>query len=208
MDKWKIQPPVFLRWLFPGTIWRFSTREKCVYLTFDDGPVPEVTPKVVALLNRYQAKATFFCVADNIRRFPEVYQMLQENGMQVGNHTYSHMKAWSNSVSAYFSDVEKGLEWNPTELFRPPHGQLYPWYVPRLKRTCRKIVMWDVLSMDYRADLSDGDVFEAVIKHVRPGSVIVFHDSLKAWPRLEKALPDILEYLSHEGYRMDLIAME
>lgn len=208
MDRWKIRPPLLLRWLFPGTTWRIPTREKCVYLTFDDGPVPEVTPKVVELLNRYQAKATFFCVADNIRKFPDVYQLLVDNGMGLGNHTYSHMKACSNSAGAYFADVEKGLQWNPTTLFRPPHGQLYPWYVPHLKRTYQKIVMWDVLSLDYRADLSERDVFEAVVQHVRRGSVIVFHDSLKAWPRLEKALPDILEYLSQEGYKMDLIGVE
>jgi peptidoglycan-N-acetylglucosamine deacetylase len=205
MMKWKIQPPLFVRWLFPGTIWRVSSIEKCVYLTFDDGPVPEITPKVLELLNQYHAKGTFFCVGDNIRKFPEVYQILLDSGMQVGNHTYSHMKAWSSSSNAFFADVAKGLKWNPTGLFRPPHGQLYPWYIFRLKRTYRKIVMWDVLSLDYRADLSERDVVRAVTEHVRPGSVIVFHDSVKAWPRLEKALPEILEYLSHEGYRMDLI---
>ena len=205
MDRWNIQPPLFMRWLFPGTTWRIASKQRRVYLTFDDGPVPEVTPKVVELLNRYKAKATFFCVADNIRKYPDVYKMLIDNGMDVGNHTFSHIKAWSNPSGAYFQDVEKGREWNPTDLFRPPHGQLYPWYVPRLKRTYKKIIMWDVLSLDYRADLSVQDVFDTVVNHVRPGSIIVFHDSLKAWPRLEEALPDILEYLNLAGYKMGLI---
>jgi peptidoglycan/xylan/chitin deacetylase (PgdA/CDA1 family) len=203
--KWKIQPPLFVRWLFPGTTWRIAGPEKCVYLSFDDGPVPEVTPKVVALLNQYKAKATFFCVADNIRKHPDVYQLLMGNGMGVGNHTYSHIKAWSNAAGPYFEDVEKGRTWISSQLFRPPHGQLYPWYLPRLKRIHQKIIMWDVLSLDYRADFSDRDVYNAVVNFVRPGSIIVFHDSLKAWPRLEKALPDVLEYLKLAGYRMKLI---
>lgn len=205
MDKWQIQPPLFLRWLFPGTIWRMAPKVKCVYLTFDDGPVPEVTPKVVELLNRHQVKATFFCVADNIRKYPDVYQMLLDNGMGVGNHTYSHMKAWRNPAVAYFNDIEKARQWNSTPLFRPPHGQLFPWYVPRLKRGFQKIVMWDVLSLDYRADLTDREVLATVVDHVRPGSIVVFHDSLKAWPRLQKALPDILAYLNLAGYKMELI---
>ncbi len=205
MDRWNIQPPLFMRWLFPGTIWRMAGKEKCVYLTFDDGPVPEVTPKVVELLNQYKVKATFFCVGDNIRKYPDVYQTLIDNGMGVGNHTYSHMKAWSNTADAYFEDVEKGRAWHPTELFRPPHGQLYPWYVPRLKRLHRRIIMWVVLSLDYRADFSDRDVFNTVVNKVRRGSIIVFHDSLKAWPRLEKTLPDVLEYLKVAGYKMRLI---
>jgi peptidoglycan/xylan/chitin deacetylase (PgdA/CDA1 family) len=191
--------------LFPGTTWRIAGHEKRVFLTFDDGPVPEVTPKVVEILNQYKAKATFFCVADNVRKYPDVYKALIDNGMGVGNHTYSHMKAWSHSSEVYFKDVEKGREWNPTRLFRPPYGQLYPWYVARLRQTYHKVVMWDVLSRDYRADLSDRDVFEAVVNSVRKGSIIVFHDSLKAWPRLERALPDILEYLSLAGYEMALI---
>ncbi len=205
MDKWNIQPPLIMRWLFPGTIWRMARNENSVYLTFDDGPVPEVTPKVVEILNQYKAKATFFCVGDNIRKHPDVYQTVLDNGMGVGNHTYSHLKAWSHPAGVYFEDIEKGRTWNPTLLFRPPHGQLYPWYVPRLKRTFKRIVMWDVLSLDYRADLSDRDVYNTVVNNVRPGSVIVFHDSLKAWPRLERALPDILEYLNLAGYKMKLI---
>lgn len=205
MERWNVQPPLVLRWLFPGTTWRIAGKEKCVYLTFDDGPVPEVTPKVVELLNQYHTKATFFCVADNVRKYPDVYQSLIDNGMGLGNHTYSHLKAWSYPSKVYFDDIEKGRALNSTQLFRPPYGQLYPWYVPRLKRYFRQIIMWDVLSLDFRADLSDRDVYNTVVNHVRPGSIIVFHDSLKAWPRLEKALPDILDYLTLAGYKMRLL---
>lgn len=205
IKKMEIQPPLMLRWLFPGTLWRGEARRKYVHLTFDDGPIPKVTPAVLDILNNYGVKATFFCVADNVRKYPEVFDMLKQNGMGIGNHSYSHIKAFSNSKSDYFADVHKARELIPGDLFRPPYGQLFPWYVKKLRREFRKIIMWDVLSRDYCADLTDEDVFNNVLNFVRPGSIIVFHDSLKAWPRLETALPRVLKHLSDEGYSFELL---
>ncbi|ASB49221.1 polysaccharide deacetylase family protein [Alkalitalea saponilacus] len=201
----KVRPPLLLRWMFPGTTWRIPEKEKRVYITFDDGPIPEVTPRVVEMLNKYGAKATFFCVGDNVRKHPEVYSMLINNGMATGNHTYSHLKAWQSSKSEYFSDIKKGKHYIGGNLYRPPHGQLYPWYIGFLKRNFSKVVMWDLLSQDWKNDLSADDIYKNVIRNVRSGSIIVFHDSLKAWPRLETALPLTLEFLKREGYSMEII---
>jgi peptidoglycan/xylan/chitin deacetylase (PgdA/CDA1 family) len=187
--------------MLPHTTWRGARNEKTVYLTFDDGPIPEVTPWVVDLLKQKGIQATFFCVGENVAKYPEVFQLLTESGQQVGNHTYNHLPAWKCSGKKYFENISKCSEWVKSDLFRPPHGQFYPWYGWRLKRVFKKIVMWDVLSKDYHPTLSAEEVFRNVMKHVRPGSVIVFHDSLKAWPRLKDALPRTLDALLRKGYQ-------
>jgi peptidoglycan-N-acetylglucosamine deacetylase len=205
LRNWKIRPPVLLRWLFPGTLWRIPTKDKRVFLTFDDGPIPEVTPLVIECLKQQGAVATFFCIGDNVRKHPEVFKMLRDSGMSVGNHSFSHLKAWSNSSEAFQNDIEKCSQMVESSLFRPPHGQLYPWYVAKLKKNFRHIVMWDLLSLDYRKELTSDEIVNIVIKNVRPGSIIVFHDSLKAWPRLQSALPLVLLHLKKENYITDII---
>lgn len=187
------------RWLFPGVIWRIKTREKHLYLTFDDGPVPEVTPWVLDLLKRYDAKATFFCVGENVFRYPELYNRLIQEGHQVGNHTFNHMPGFKNKRMAYVENIGKAGSLIKSNLFRPPHGQirfsLRSWLNRRFK-----VIMWDVLSGDYDKNRSGERCSRDVIKGVRPGSIIVFHDSLKAEKNLRIALPETLKVLSAEGY--------
>ncbi len=202
---WEVQPPQWLRMLYPGTFWRGDENNKVVYLTFDDGPVPEVTEWVCARLEERNIKATFFCVGENAAKYPGLYLMLKEAGHATGNHTYNHLPAWKCSGSEYFKNINKGAEVIDSDLFRPPHGQLFPWQIKELKKNFREIVMWDVLSKDYDKRLAAGEVFNNVKHNVRPGSVIVFHDSVKARTGLEKALPQTLDYLLDEGYRFELL---
>ena len=194
------QPPFFYRALFPGVIWRIPSDKKCVYLTFDDGPVPNPTPWVLNLLKQYNIKATFFCVGENVGKHPDIYQQITEQQHAVGNHSYHHTRAFNVSRKEYFDEIALAQQKIQTRLFRPPHGQLYPWYIKELNKTFDKIVFWDVMPMDYDNRLDATQVFENVKQYVRPGSVVVFHDSLKALDRLQTALPKTIEYLLNEGF--------
>nr|WP_321406340.1 polysaccharide deacetylase family protein [uncultured Carboxylicivirga sp.] len=205
---WKVRPPQVIRNLFPGTTWRIPGQEKVIYLTFDDGPVEKETPWVMNLLNQYQVKATFFCVGENADNNQYLIQELLNNGHSVGNHAYNHLPAWKCSRSEYFNNIEKARPFIPGNLFRPPHGQLYPWYMKELKSKFGKVVMWDVLSMDYDKRLSKEQVLSNVTKNVRNGSVVVFHDSAKAWDRLTYALPKSLDFLLEKGYRFEVLKMD
>lgn len=197
---WKIQPPVVLRSFFPGTTWRVRNDNREVYLTFDDGPVEKETAWVLDLLDQYSIKATFFCVGENVKRNPALFDELLKRGHSVGNHAFNHLPAWKCSRQEYFDNIEKAAEYIPGGLFRPPHGQLYPWYMNRLKEQFSKIVMWDVLSLDYEQGLNAQQVCQNVMHYTRPGSIIVFHDSKKAWNRLSEALPASLDALLKKGY--------
>nr|WP_321453799.1 polysaccharide deacetylase family protein [uncultured Carboxylicivirga sp.] len=208
MRNWKVRPPQMARNFFPGTTWRMPTREKVVYLTFDDGPIEKITPWVMDLLDQYKIKATFFCVGENADNNQQLVQELLQRGHSVGNHAYNHLPAWKCSRSAYIDNIEKARPFIPGNLFRPPHGQLYPWYMSELKRRFSRVVMWDVLSMDYDKRLTKDQVVLNVIKNVRNGSIIVFHDSIKAWDRLSYALPKSIEYILNEGYRFEAIKMD
>ncbi|NPA37625.1 MAG: polysaccharide deacetylase family protein [Chlorobi bacterium] len=205
MNSWSVQPPEFVRFLFHGTLWREETEEKIVYLTFDDGPVPEATPEVLGILREFGIKATFFCVGENVKKHPDIYRMLLSEGHNTGNHTFNHLQAFRTQGRTYLENVAKAGRYIDSGLFRPPHGQLYPWQIKMLRKKFDKIVMWDVLSKDYDASLSWEDVYGNVKKFVRPGSVIVFHDSLKALPHVVKALPVTIKYLLNQGYRFKLI---
>lgn len=200
-----VQPPGWLKLFYPAAFWRGSASEKVVYLTFDDGPIPEVTPWVVDLLHHKGIQATFFCVGENVARYPHLLHHLLDSGHLVGNHTFHHVPAWRLSFSEYLNEIEMAQKLIHTHLFRPPHGKLWPWQMPALMRRFRKIVMWDVLTKDYDRRLSPDEVVDNVVKYVRPGSVIVFHDSLKAWPNLQEALPRSIDWLQQQGYRFKLI---
>lgn len=197
------QPPFIYRVLFPGAIWRIPAKEKCVYLTFDDGPIPEITPWVLDLLDKYKIKATFFCVGDNVRKYPEIYQMVLNRGHQVGNHTYNHIQGirfWTNN---YVANIEKAETYIKSNLFRPPHGHMRMPQVLRLRKRF-KIIMWDVVTRDYSPHMTSNGVFNVVKNYTRNGSVIVFHDSLKAGCRMQQALPRSIEWLLKEGYQFKL----
>lgn len=204
---WITKPPLLLRLFYPSVLWRVKTREKEVFLTFDDGPVPGVTPWVLDLLSHYQACGTFFCVGDNIRKYPGVYQQLVDSGNEAGSHGFSHSPGNKLGFEAYLEDISRGLSLCANvRWFRPPHGIIWPWWVSAIRNRGVEIVMWDVLSRDYDRSLTPEKVIENVLNNIRPGSVIVFHDSLKAWPNLKEALPVVLDWISKNGYTTRLLS--
>ncbi len=176
-----------------------------IYLTFDDGPVPEITPAVLEILRQYNAKATFFCVGDNVRKHPDVYEMVLRAGHATGIHTFSHLKGIKTDDVTYFSDIEKCAEYVDTKLFRPPYGRISRSQV-RYLRTKYRIIMWSALTGDYNHQLTKEQVLQNAIKHTGDGSIIVFHDSIKASERMFYALPRMLEHFAKKGYTFKAIA--
>ncbi|MBQ7423381.1 MAG: polysaccharide deacetylase family protein [Prevotella sp.] len=193
------QPKPWIRWMYPQATWRMNRQEHSVYLTFDDGPIPESTPFILDTLREYGVKATFFMVGDNVRKYPHLYQQIVDEGHQVGNHTFNHWGGLRHSAWSYAQNVEKANQLIHSHLFRPPHGWMrwdqYLW----LKRKYR-IVMWDLVTRDYSKWLNERDVLRNVIRYARNGSIITFHDSLKSINKLHTALPKALDYLKREGY--------
>ncbi|EPT34800.1 polysaccharide deacetylase family protein [Phocaeicola abscessus] len=197
------QPPLLLRWIYPRALWRMDKHVKAVYLTFDDGPIPEITPWVLDLLDRYRMKATFFLVGDNVRKHPEEYRMIVERGHRVGNHTYNHIQGLHYLSKHYLANVEKANELIHTDLFRPPHGFMR-WTEYMILRNKYRMVMWDVVTRDYSKRLDGAEVFEKVKKYVRNGSIITFHDSLKSERNMKYALPRSIDWLLEQGYEFKI----
>ena len=195
------QPPRFFRALYPQAIFRMDPTEKAVYLTFDDGPIPEVTPWVLQLLAEHNIKATFFLVGDNIRKHPEEFRQIVEAGHCIGNHTYNHIRGFEYSAESYLANTELANQFMKTDLFRPPHGHMSFKQYHALKKSYR-IIMWDLVTRDYSKKKRGPQVFANVKRYVRNGSIITFHDSLKSWNNgnLQYALPRAIEYLKTEGY--------
>lgn len=193
------QPAIYLRWLYPKAYWRMDRHEKAVYLTFDDGPIPEATPFILETLAKYGIKATFFMVGDNARKYPELHQRVVDEGHRIGNHTHNHMGGLRHSVHEYSYNVEKANAYLHTNLVRPPHGWMrhdqYAWLSRKFK-----IVMWDLVTRDYSKWLTATDVLNNVKRYARNGSIITFHDSLKSIEKLRIALPAAIEWLLAEGY--------
>lgn len=193
--------PLLYRALFPGARWRIPALEgRSVYLTFDDGPIPEITPWVLEVLRAYNIKATFFCVGDNIAKHPELFEQIKREGHQVGNHTQHHPKALNLSTKAYMRDVLEAHKLIGSRYFRPPYGHLR-WGQTREISHSFEMIMWDVLTRDYNHKLSPERVLNNVKRYTRNGSIIVFHDSLKAERNLKYALPRAIEWLLSEGYQ-------
>lgn len=196
------RPPRWFRWLFPGAIFRLPSGkkgEKRVFLTFDDGPIPEVTPWVLDTLDRFGVKATFFMVGQNVERYPALFREVVSRGHAVGNHTLHHIQGASATTMRYMRDAAEGAALTGSDLFRPPHGWLRPRQMMALKKHY-KVIMYDLVTRDYSRHLTAADVVENVRKYTRDGSIIVFHDSLKSLPRIKEALPESLEWLLKEGY--------
>ena len=193
------QVPGFVRNLFPKALWRMNPDEKAVYLTFDDGPIPVITPWVVDLLEHYNIKATFFMVGDNVRKHPQEYNLVVEAGHRVGNHTFNHLKGLFTKTDEYIENVEKANSLIHSDLFRPPHGMLRR---SQYKELCKRyrFVMWDLVTRDYSNRLCGEDVLDNVKKLVRNGSIITFHDSLRSESNLKYALPRAIEWLLEQGY--------
>ena len=195
--------PRFIQRLYPERIWAFSREEKSIYLTFDDGPIPEVTPWVLDELKKYNAKATFFCIGENVQKHPEIFQRILSEGHSVGNHTFNHLNGWKTATSEYIENVDKAeaqmgnnskFKIQDSRLFRPPYGKITSKQAKILQRKGFKIVMWDIISYDYDANTSPEKCLQNVLKNIKPGSVIVFHDSLKAEKNLRFVLPKVLGF--------------
>jgi peptidoglycan-N-acetylglucosamine deacetylase len=199
-----IKTPQFIQNMFPHFTWRIPTSEKQIFLTFDDGPIPEVTPWVLEQLEKYQAKASFFCVGDNIRKYPEIFKQVRDAGHTIGNHTMNHLNGWATENLTYFHNIRQGANQANTSLFRPPYGRVTPKQTQFLLRHYR-IVMWDVLSGDFDTNISPDQVLKNVVQNVAPGSIVVFHDSVKSQERLEYALPKVLEHFTALGYTFDAL---
>ena len=191
--------------MFPGGIWRILPKDgKVVYLTFDDGPIPEMTPWVLDILDKYQIKATFFCVGDNVRKYPEVYKQVLEKGHKVGNHTYNHLQGIRTRTKNYTKNAEEAARFIKSNLFRPPHGHIRIRQFLKLRKKY-KIVLWDVVTRDYSKYMTPEKVLDNVKKYTRNGSIIVFHDSLKAEKNIKGSLTQTIEWLKDQGYSFGVI---
>jgi peptidoglycan-N-acetylglucosamine deacetylase len=196
---------------FSDYVWRMPTKEKIVHLTFDDGPHPTITPWVLDLLKQYDAKASFFCIGDNVLKHGEVYQRLIAEEHAVGNHTFHHLNGWKTKTGDYLQDVAKAAKVINSNLFRPPYGKVTAKQArglsSALKSQSARVIMWDVLSADFDTCTSAEQCKKNVLMNVGPGSIVVFHDSEKAFPNLRTALPEVLSHLKKEGYRFEKIQM-
>ncbi|MBP3786431.1 MAG: polysaccharide deacetylase family protein [Bacteroidaceae bacterium] len=193
------QPSFFMRWLYPKAIWRMDKYDHSVYLTFDDGPIPEVTPWVLDILAHYDVKATFFMVGDNVHKHPDEFCMVRERGHRLGNHTYHHIGGLRHGIRSYLRDVDEANKLIGTDLFRPPHGWMKSeQFLAVLMKY--KVVMWDLVTRDYSTRLNGRDVLLNVRRYARNGSIITFHDSLKSQDKLLYALPRAIEWLKSQGY--------
>ncbi len=196
--------------LFSNYIWELPNGENKVYLTFDDGPTPELTEWVLAQLKAYDVKASFFCIGDNIRKYPEIFQKTIAEGHAIGNHTFNHLNGWKTGTEEYIENAMRGkaiIEEHivAAPLFRPPYGKIKNSQAKILKQLGYSIIMWDVISVDYDATVSKEDCLDNVLRNIKPGSIVVFHDSVKAFKNLEYVLPKTLAYLKERGYRGDRI---
>jgi peptidoglycan/xylan/chitin deacetylase (PgdA/CDA1 family) len=195
----RVHLPEWMNRLYPKAIWRMPTGEKTVYLTFDDGPIPTVTCAILDILKERNIKATFFCVGDNVVKYPEIFCQILEQGHAVGNHTHNHLHGMKTSNSDYISNIHKAAQHINSRLFRPPYGLMkglqYKAIVDQYD-----IVMWDVISCDYDPDISPEKCFQNVVDFVRDGSIITFHDSIKSEKNVLTALPRVIDYLLSQGY--------
>ena len=193
------QPAVYLRWLYPRALWRMDRHERAVYLTFDDGPIPEATPFILDVLKEHGVKATFFMVGDNVRKYPDLYQRVLDEGHQVGNHTHNHISGLRRSLHEYSYNDETANAYIKSNLFRPPHGWMrIPQYA--LLRRKYKVVMWDLVTRDYSKWMTAENVISNVKRYARNGSIITFHDSVKSIDKLRTALPESIKWLKEQGY--------
>ena len=214
MDLMWVKTNRFIKWIFPKYSWDIKNADNKIYLTFDDGPIPEITEWILDILNKYEVKATFFCIGDNIEKHPEVFQKVIKNGHSIGNHTFNHLKGWNFSTEEYIENTlqcEKAITSNSeivnlkSKIFRPPYGKIKPSQSNILRKLGYKIIMWDVLSVDYDKKISPEQCLENIIQNTVSGSIIACHDSLKAFKNLEYALPKAIEYLKNKGFVFERI---
>ncbi|NTW31526.1 MAG: polysaccharide deacetylase family protein [Bacteroidetes bacterium] len=197
--------PFLFKKIFHKTmVWEMSSSEKTIYLTFDDGPEPSVTPEILEILYGYNAKATFFCVGNNAKNNPDIFEMLVKSGHSVGNHTYNHLNGWNTETEKYLEDVEKCNKIVKSNLFRPPYGKLKLSQLRKLKNNY-SIIMWSLICGDFDKNVSKEKCLEILLKNTRSGSIVVLHDSLKAKEKVLYALPIFLEHFTKLGYTFNTV---
>ncbi|MFM2230482.1 MAG: Peptidoglycan-N-acetylglucosamine deacetylase [Bacteroidota bacterium] len=204
-----VKTPQWVKRLFPQLIWEGPKKEKVVYLTFDDGPTPEITEWVMDQLDRYGFKATFFLIGDNLRKFPEIGKKIVEREHAIGNHTYNHWNGWQYSSADYSEnwkqcaqEIETKLD-RKSALFRPPYGKIKPTQIQQLRKEGFSIIMWDIITYDWDATVTPESCLNTITKHLESGSIIVFHDSKKAFGNLKVVLPKALKYFYENGFRSE-----
>lgn len=203
MSFYWIKTNALIKTIFSNYVWNVPNSENKIYLTFDDGPTPEITEWVLEELQKYNAKASFFCIGNNIEKHPEIFKKAIENGHSIGNHTFDHLNGWKTSTKEYIENFELCVNSisNPkSKIFRPPYGKIKSSQTKKLRQLGYKIIMWDVLSADYDTAITPEKCLENVLQNATSGSIIVFHDSVKAFPNLKYTLPRALEYLAAKGF--------
>jgi len=199
--------PAFIKKLYPECLWDVKTIENIIYLTFDDGPTPEVTFYVLDELKKYNAKATFFCIGKNVKEHFDIYKRIIAEGHKPGNHTFNHLNGWKTDDREYLEDIKQAANIIDSEYFRPPYGRITKFQLKALQGENYKLktVMWSVLSGDFDVKISPENCYLNVIKNVKPGAIVVFHDSLKAFARLKYALPRVLDFFSEKGFQFKIL---
>jgi peptidoglycan/xylan/chitin deacetylase (PgdA/CDA1 family) len=197
---------IFTYVLPASLLWQVKTGEKTVYLTFDDGPIPELTDEILEILGNYNAKGTFFCVGENVNRYPEIYDKILEKGHSTGNHTHRHLKGWSTNYKDYMNDIREAAKCIASGLFRPPYGLMTYKQAKSLSKAF-KVVMWSVLTRDFDPAVSKEECLQTALEGLKPGAIIVFHDNLKAREKVQYALPRLLEHMEREGYRSEKLEL-
>jgi peptidoglycan-N-acetylglucosamine deacetylase len=207
MKKYFVKTPWWLKKIYSSYIWSVDTKEKIIYLSFDDGPHAVATPFVLDELKKYNAKATFFCIGKNVVAEPAIYKRILDEGHAVGNHTYNHFNGWKTKDDVYLDDVREAGKFIDSIMFRPPYGRITSFQAKNiyaaLKKTVVKIIMWDVISGDFDNTLNGDQCLQNVILNTTKGSIVVFHDSEKAFSRLEFLLPEVLKFFEKKGYRFE-----
>jgi len=201
---WLTHPPKVIQKIYPSLYWNIPTKENEIFITFDDGPTPGVTDKVLSLLKKYDAKASFFCLGKNVQKEPALFQRILKEGHSVGNHTYNHLNSWKNANEDFMDNVNACAEVFESRLFRPPYGKIRSTQIRKLSKSY-KIIMWSALSMDYNKDCSPKQCLNLATKNLKAGDIIVFHDSLKAEKNMFYALEGTLEYAKEKGFKCSSI---
>ena len=199
------KPPRLTNWVFPRLRWRFSISEQVVFITFDDGPNPEITPFVLDLLKKYNWKATFFCVGENVRKHPELFRRILNEGHMVGNHTMKHLNSIKTENELYLQSFREFENTCPTKLFRPPYGRIKPSVAKEIAKT-HQIIMWSWLSYDYDLRVSNERILSEA-KRIKPGEILVLHDNAKITERQKELLPQLFQLLKEAGFRSEAISV-
>jgi peptidoglycan/xylan/chitin deacetylase (PgdA/CDA1 family) len=207
-DRFFVKTPWWLKKLYPNCLWDMPQKEKTLYLTFDDGPHPTITPFVLAQLKKHNAKGTFFCIGHNVAKYAAVYKQLLDEGHVVGNHTQHHINGWKTEDVVYLRDIEQASALISSPLFRPPYGRISRSQISKLREGAAPltIVMWNILAGDWIQELSPEKCYSRISRKIQPGDIIVFHDSEKAWERMSYCLPLLLQHYSDRGYRFEAIS--